>query len=80
MYTKAVQHCPLDRTDVTSNKDYAIILANRSACTDKIGLYEASVQDIDDAFKHGYPRQYHYKVIKILAPRKMQGQIDFNII
>ena len=70
-YTKAVQHCPLDITDVASNKDYAIILANRSACTDKIGLFEAAVQDIDDALKYGYPRQLHYKVIRMLAPPGM---------
>ena len=65
MYTKALRYCPVDSADITNNKDYAIILANRSACTDKMGLFEGTVQDIDDALKYGYPRKLHYKVINI---------------
>ena len=63
MYTTALQHCPFDSSDIKNNKDYATILANRSACTEKMGLHEAVVQDIDYAMKYGYPRHWHYKVI-----------------
>ena len=62
LYTKALQCCPLDKNDTANNKDYAVILANRSACTDKIGLFEAAVQDIDDALRYGYPKTLQYKV------------------
>ena len=64
MYTKALQYCPFDNNVLTNNKEYSIILANRSACTDKLGLYPAAVQDIDDALKCGYPKEWHYKVSK----------------
>ena len=80
MYTKAIQHCPLDITDIANNKDYAIILANRSACTDKIGLFEAIVQDIDDALKYGYPRHLHYKVSKMLVAGTLLRQMGIAII
>ena len=62
MYTKALQYCPFDNNVLSNNKECAIILANRSACTDKLGLYPAAVQDIDDALKYGYPKEWHYKV------------------
>ena len=62
LYTKALQYCPFDKKDTANNKDYAVILANRSACTDKIGLFEAAVQDIDDALRYGYPKTLQYKV------------------
>lgn len=65
MYTKALQHCPFDSSDPSKNKDYSIILANRSAATDKAGFFEATVQDIDCALKYGYPKELHYKVTEI---------------
>ena len=71
LYTKALQCCPLDKNDTTNNKDYAVILANRSACTDKIGLFEAAVQDIDDALRYGYPKTLQYKVN---TPKNIQTQ------
>ena len=71
LYTKALQCCPLDKNDTANNKDYAVILANRSACTDKIGLFEAAVQDIDDALRYGYPKTLQYKVN---TPKNIQTQ------
>ena len=75
LYTKALQCCPLDKNDTANNKDYAVILANRSACTDKIGLFEAAVQDIDDALRYGYPKTLQYKV----TPLKYSNSIK-NVI
>ena len=71
LYTKALQYCPFDKKDTANNKDYAVILANRSACTDKIGLFEAAVQDIDDALRYGYPKTLQYKVN---TPKNVQTQ------
>ena len=71
LYTKALQYCPFDKKDTANNKDYAVILANRSACTDKIGLFEAAVQDIDDALRYGYPKTLQYKVN---TPKNIQTQ------
>lgn len=61
-YTKALQHCPVDEKEPANNKDYAILWANRSATFDLAGLYEPTIQDIDLAFKYGYPRVLYYKV------------------
>ena len=65
-YTLALQHCPHteEAPEDPSNKDYSIILANRSAALDGAGLYEACVKDIDRAILFGYPREFWYKVYK----------------
>ena len=75
LYTKALQYCPFDATDITNNKEYAVILANRSACTDKAELWAAAVQDIDEALKYGYPRPLHYKVSSIKLKRVLSQVI-----
>ena len=62
MYTKSLQHCPFDESDATKNQEYSIILANRSAVTDKVYLYKSAVQDIDLALKYNYPKALQYKV------------------
>ena len=61
-YTKSLQVCPLDTADEANNKEYSIILANRSATLDSGRFYNACVQDIDLAFKYGYPRNLQFKV------------------
>ena len=65
-YTLALSHYPHneEKPDDPINKDYSIILANRSAALDGAGLYEACVKDIDRAIKFGYPREFWYKVYK----------------
>ena len=65
-YTLALSHCPHneEKPDDPINKDYSIILANRSAALDGATLYEACVKDIDRAIKFGYPREFWYKVYK----------------
>ena len=34
-YTDALRYCPFDEKDASKNQEYSIILANRSAVTDK---------------------------------------------
>ena len=65
-YTKALQHYPVneDKPDDPKNKDYSIILANRSAALDGAGLYDACVKDIDRSIMFGYPRELWYKIYK----------------
>jgi len=65
-YTLALSHYPHneEKPDDPINKDYSIILANRSAALDGAGLFEACVKDIDRAIKFGYPREFWYKVYK----------------
>ena len=65
-YTLALSHCPHneEKPEDPINKDYSIILANRSAALDGAGLFEACVKDIDRAIKFGYPREFWYKVYK----------------
>ena len=65
-YTLALSHCPHneEKPEDPSNKDYSIILANRSAALDGAGLFEACVKDIDRAIKFGYPREFWYKAYK----------------
>ena len=62
MYTKALMYCPFDENDLKSNKDYAIILANRSAALENLNCYEGVVEDIDLALKYGYPKDSYYMV------------------
>ena len=64
MYTKSLQYCPFRRDNIESNKEYAIILANRSACLDQGGMYDSALQDIDLALKCGYPKELKFKVNK----------------
>jgi tetratricopeptide (TPR) repeat protein len=61
-YTQSLQCYPVNKDNIEDNKEYSIILANRSAALDQGGLFEAALQDIDLAFKYGYPREFHFKV------------------
>ena len=61
-YTKALMHCPFNNEDPSNNKEYSIILANRSAALDQAYLFEAALQDIDLALKCGYPKELKFKV------------------
>jgi len=60
MYTKALMYCPFYENAL--NKDYAIILANRSAALENLNCYEGVVEDIDLALKYGYPKDSYYMV------------------
>merc|ERR1711963_432163 len=62
MYTKALMYWPINENDLKSNKDYAIILANRSAALEKLRCHEGVAEDIDLALKYGYPRELYFKV------------------
>ena len=62
MYTKALMYCPFNENDLKSNKDYAIILANRSAALENLSCHEGVAEDIDLALKYGYPRELYFKV------------------
>ena len=62
MYTKALMYCPFNENDVTKNKDFAIILANRSAALEAGNCNEGVIKDIDLAIKYGYPRELYFKV------------------
>jgi len=65
-YTQAIQHCPVneEKPEDLVNKDYSIMLANRSAAMDGAGLYDACIKDIDRSLKFGYPRELWYKIYK----------------
>jgi len=62
MYTKAMMYYPMNKDDLTKNKDYAVILANRSAALENMNCFEAVMQDVDLAFKYGYPKELFFKV------------------
>jgi tetratricopeptide (TPR) repeat protein len=61
-YTKSLQRCPVDYDKPESNKEYAIILANRAATLEAGRMWASCLQDVQMAFKYGYPRNLHYKV------------------
>jgi len=65
-YTLAIQHCPYneENPEDPANRDYSIMLANRSAAMDGAGLYDACIKDIDRSLKFGYPRELWYKIYK----------------
>jgi len=65
-YTQAIQHCPVNEENPEDpiNRDYSIMLANRSAAMDGAGLYDACIKDIDRSLKFGYPRELWYKIYK----------------
>ena len=65
-YTQSLQHCQINEAqpDDVCNKDYSIILANRSAALDGAGLYEACIRDIDRSIQFGYPKELWYKIYK----------------
>ena len=65
-YTQAVAHCPHNEAEPAhpSNKDYSIMLANRSAALDGAGLYDACIKDIDRSITFGYPKELWYKIYK----------------
>lgn len=62
MYTKSLMYCPFNKEEPANNKEYSIILANRSACLDTMGLYESALDDIDCALKYGYPKELKFKI------------------
>lgn len=62
LYTKSLQCYPVNHQDDGCNKDFAITYANRSATFDHGNLFQAAIQDIDLAFKYGYPRELHFKI------------------
>ncbi len=61
-YTESLKYFPLKEDDPESCKEYSVILANRSATLDAGRMYEACIQDIDYAFKYGYPKHLQFKV------------------
>jgi len=65
-YTLAIQHCPVneENPEDPTNRDYSIMLANRSAAMDGAGLYDACIKDIDRSLQFGYPRELWYKIYK----------------
>ena len=65
-YTQALQHCKINEAEPgdVCNKDYSIILANRSAALDGAGLFEACIRDIDRSIQFGYPKELWYKIYK----------------
>jgi len=65
-YTMAIQHCPYNEENPEDpvNRDYSIMLANRSAAMDGAGLYDACIKDIDRSLMFGYPRELWYKIYK----------------
>jgi len=65
-YTLAIQHCPYNEENPEDpiNRDYSIMLANRSAAMDGAGLYDACIKDIDRSLMFGYPRELWYKIYK----------------
>uniref|UniRef100_A0A0K2TBM5 SET and MYND domaincontaining protein 4like [Bombus terrestris] n=2 Tax=Lepeophtheirus salmonis TaxID=72036 RepID=A0A0K2TBM5_LEPSM len=63
VYTEAMRFCPLNEKNPMENKDFAIIVANRSAASEGLGIYQGVIQDVDLALKYGYPREMHYKVL-----------------
>ena len=54
---------PMNKDDLSKNKDYAVLLANRSAALENMNCYEAVIQDVDLAFKYGYPKELFFKVV-----------------
>jgi len=65
-YTMAIAHCPYNEENPEDpvNRDYSIMLANRSAAMDGAGLYDACIKDIDRSLMFGYPRELWYKIYK----------------
>jgi len=58
----AMMYYPMNKDDLSKNKDYAVLLANRSAALENMNCYEAVIQDVDLAFKYGYPKELFFKV------------------
>ena len=65
-YSSALQRCPVNEENPAdpANRDYSVILANRSAALDSAGLFDACIKDIDRALLFGYPRELWYKIYK----------------
>ena len=59
----AMMYYPMNKDDLSKNKDYAVLLANRSAALENMNCYEAVIQDVDLAFKYGYPKELFFKVV-----------------
>ncbi len=62
LYTQSLLYCPFNKEEPEKNKEYSIILANRSACLDALCLYESALQDISLALKYGYPKELKFKI------------------
>jgi len=73
VYTKSLQFCPVDYEHPAENKDFAIILANRSAALEIGKMFQPCNQDINMALKYGYPRNLQYKVRKIFIYKTTVG-------
>ena len=58
-----MMYYPMNKDDLSKNKDYAVLLANRSAALENMNCYEAVIQDVDLAFKYGYPKELFFKVV-----------------
>ncbi len=41
---------------------FFVIISNRSATLDQTGPYHACLQDVEMAFKYGYPKEMYFKV------------------
>jgi len=61
LYTKSLQHCPVNAENLGDNREFSIILANRAAALEAGRMWGACRQDILMAFKYGYPRNLQYK-------------------
>ncbi len=61
-YTRSILLCPVDYSSPENNVEFAIFLANRSAALEACRMFAACQQDIEMAFKYGYPKHLQYKV------------------
>jgi len=57
--------------------DYSLALANRSACLQRLGKCDLSLEDIDTAMSAGYPKDKLYKVVERKAQcLAEQGKVE----
>ena len=62
LYTQSLQICPINYDKPLENKEVAIIYANRAATMEITGPYHSVLQDVELAFKYGYPKEMFFKV------------------
>jgi len=69
LYTKSLQYYPMDESTPLApiNRDYSIILANRSAALEHSNLYASACKDISKSLQFGYPKELCYKIYKRLG-------------
>ncbi|CAH1402398.1 unnamed protein product [Nezara viridula] len=58
LYTKSLMKSPIDE----ENNEISIIRANRSAALYHLEEYQAALNDIEAALRHGYPKDLIYKI------------------